>query len=397
MISSFQKVLVLFLLLLVILLVCGCSEEDKTDTPVVPTIPGPSIAEIEGINIRAGSFLVYDSIGRQVAVPTQVSSVVCSGDGCLRLITMLKAEDRIVGVDESETILSDQDAIDYTLVYPGYSGLPAITDSSGTIDPERIKLLQPLPDIILIMDNDQGFSPDELWKQTGIPVIVIRPGNLFEKQDEFEYSVRLLGIVLNIRDRAEAVIQFFKTLKGNLNDRIAALTVDSTRTAYVGGTSEGHVRDILDTTPGYMPFQLAGVRQLPMSLATGNVTQSIVHISLPELVAEQPDAVFIDLATMQNDDNAVTELQTYPTYTRITAVSDGSVYGLLPCKLHGYNYGSIIANAYYVGKTLYPDKFSDVNPELMADDIFTFLYGKPLFNRLDQSLSGYAFHKIPLT
>ncbi len=395
--SSFQNTLFLLILLIATLLVCGCSKEDETVPGAVPTIPGPSIAEIEGITSNEGSFLMYDSIGRQVVVPKQISSVICSGEGCISLFTLLQVEDRIVGVDASEIVQTDQDFREYQHAYPKFSSLRVISGQDGNADPNRIQRISPLPDLIFLADNEKGYNPDELQRLTGIPVLVVRSGDLVEKQDEFEYSLRLMGIVLQVRTRAEDVIQFFRTLKENLKDRIAVLSDDTIRTAYVGGTSDGYPRDVLYTTPHYMPFVLAGVNQVPYSVTTNNQAGSPVHITLQELVAEQPQGVFIDLATLQNKDNAVTELQTYPTYTRITAISEGAVYGLLPSDRGASNYGSILANAYFIGKTLYPDKYTDVNPESMADDIFTFLYGKPLFYEMNTSLSEYAFHEIPLS
>ncbi len=34
-----------------------------------------------------------------------------------------------------------------------------------------------------------------------------------------------------------------------------------------------------------------------------------------------------------------------------------------------------------MGKVLYPDRFKDVNPEKKADEIYTFLVGKPVYEQ----------------
>ncbi|MBN1167371.1 MAG: ABC transporter substrate-binding protein [Methanospirillaceae archaeon] len=386
-----------------LLISCGCiSPDGRNDvlTPV-PTIPGPSIAEIEGINVDAGSMIVYDSAGRQVAVPRYISHVICLGEGCVSLLVMLDAHDLIAAVDKPFLAPGSRDTNEYQSLYPGLFRLPAVSDESGVPDLDRISMLSPAPDVIFSTHSIRTDNPDELQAKTGIPVIVTSPGDLNMKKDEFENSLRLLGTVLQKRSRSEAVILFFRTLTGNLQDRTIVLSKDLKKTAYVGGSSFGYTRDILDTTPGYLPFILARIDQIPSSIAITRAEladdgNTVVHISLTDLVAEKPDAVFIDLATLKNADNAITELRTYPTYTRISAISDGSVYGLFPSQHYGFNYGSVIANAYFLGKMMYPDKFTDVNPEKMADDIFTFLYGAPLFEEMDQSLQGFIFQKIPL-
>ena len=57
---------------------------------------------------------------------------------------------------------------------------------------------------------------------------------------------------------------------------------------------------------------------------------------------------------------------------------------------------SILANAYYVGKLLYPDQFTDIDPKQKADDIYQFLVGKPVFGPLNEAFGGVAFTKLPL-
>jgi len=54
----------------------------------------------------------------------------------------------------------------------------------------------------------------------------------------------------------------------------------------------------------------------------------------------------------------------------------------------------MIADAYYIGKVLYPEQFSDVDPEKKADEIFTMFVGKPVYTDLKGPLGG--FEKIEI-
>jgi iron complex transport system substrate-binding protein len=47
-----------------------------------------------------------------------------------------------------------------------------------------------------------------------------------------------------------------------------------------------------------------------------------------------------------------------------------------------------------IGKLLYPNRFQDINPEAKADEIYTFLVGKPVFKEIDRMFQGLAFKKI---
>ena len=66
---------------------------------------------------------------------------------------------------------------------------------------------------------------------------------------------------------------------------------------------------------------------------------------------------------------------------------------VLPYNSYSLNFGSVLADAYFVGKTLYPDRFADIDPAAMADEIYSFLVGEPVFHRMNEGLGGQAFSK----
>ncbi|HOT95326.1 MAG TPA: iron ABC transporter substrate-binding protein, partial [Methanoregulaceae archaeon] len=61
------------------------------------------------------------------------------------------------------------------------------------------------------------------------------------------------------------------------------------------------------------------------------------------------------------------------------------------------NYETVLANAYFVGKVLYPDRFADVDPEKKADEIFSFFIGKPVYTQLNSQYRNQGFGKISLS
>jgi len=56
----------------------------------------------------------------------------------------------------------------------------------------------------------------------------------------------------------------------------------------------------------------------------------------------------------------------------------------------------VLANAYFIGKTLYPDRFEDIDPKEKADEIYTFFIGKPVFSEHNSQYRDLGFGKIPL-
>jgi iron complex transport system substrate-binding protein len=69
---------------------------------------------------------------------------------------------------------------------------------------------------------------------------------------------------------------------------------------------------------------------------------------------------------------------------------------VLPYNWYSQNFESILANAYFVGKILYPDRFADVDPIAKADEIYSFVVGKPVFEEMNRTFSGLAFVPVPV-
>ena len=94
--------------------------------------------------------------------------------------------------------------------------------------------------------------------------------------------------------------------------------------------------------------------------------------------------------------NALNQLWTEVSYRVLSAVEKGEIYGVLPYNWYSQNHGSILADAYFIGKVLYPERFEDVDPVEKADEIYTFLVGKPVFDRMNEGFGSMVFKKIDL-
>ena len=97
---------------------------------------------------------------------------------------------------------------------------------------------------------------------------------------------------------------------------------------------------------------------------------------------------------MGDEAGALYELKTDPAYRNLTAVKKGKVYGMLPYNWYAQNFGSILADGYFSGKLLYPEQFRDIDPAAKADEIYTFLVGKPVFGQMDKTFHGMVFKRI---
>ena len=363
---------------LVCAMACGCVD----DSTSVQTSPEQQAGAAEMITVT-------DALGREVTVPKSPDRVVCSGAGCLRYLTYLQAQDRIVGVDDIEQRDTIFDARPYALANPQFKDYPLIGEFRGKDDPEKIVAAN--PQVIFKTYLTSPEDADELAEKTGIPVIALTYGSLSTYQDDMYASLRLMGEVMDREARAEEVIAFFDAAIDDLNARTEDIPENEQPTTYVGGIAKSGPHGFQSTEPAYPPFAFVHANNVAGELGTDHA-----DVAQEKIVEWDPEVIFVDLSTLQTDPNAVTELRDDPSYQGLSAVQAGEVYGVLPYNWYTQNHGSIVADAYYIGTVLYPDRFSDVDPAVKADEIYSFLVGQPVFDEMNSAFGEKGFTRLSI-
>jgi iron complex transport system substrate-binding protein len=339
-----------------------------------------------------------DAMGRAQVIPDTVEGVICSGSGCLRLLTYLQAQDLAVAVDDIETKANRFDARPYALANPHFKAMPIFGQFRGQDNPELILTLEPQPQVIFKTFAAMGHDPVELQAKTGLPVVVLDAGNLGAARDSFYASLRLMGTVVGKADRAERLVAYFDALIADLAARTAGIPVAERPTAYLGGVAYKGPHGFQSTEPGYPPFAFVGARNLAHEEGGAARDVSNTSVAKEQIVAWDPDYLFLDLSTLQmgGEADGLHELRTDPAYATLTAVREGRVFGVLPYNWYSQNYESILANAYFIGKTLYPDRFADIDPAAKADEIYSFIVGRPVFGAMNEAFGNMAFTRVPV-
>jgi iron complex transport system substrate-binding protein len=382
----------IIILVIFIVLVTGCTSEQKSEPP--ESIPGPSIIDLEDIAASSSGIVLTDAIGRQVTVPRNISHVLCSGPGCMRYLAYLQATGMATGADQAERNTRLSPAPAYLKAHPEIHFLPATGKTTGSEDPETITALSPRPDIIFRMGESPQLSADELQQRTSIPVLVLNEGDLSFGRTTMNYALRVMGVVLGKSERAEEVIRFFDKVTDNLQTRTWTVPDFQQQSAYLGAYSDPEPGDLYSTTSVYIPFRLVSVKNTAEEYASQNGLAGKFTLPKEALSRMGIDALFIDMTTWSRTNNAVTDLEKSDILERV--VKEGEVYALLPDALYGQEHEADLINAYLIGKTLYPEKFTDVDPKVMADYIYAFLYDEPLFEEINRDLGGIALSRIPL-
>ena len=339
-----------------------------------------------------------DAAGRNVEVPDKVSRVICSGPGCLRLLTYLQAQEMAVAVDDIETRRNRFDARPYALANPQFKKLPTFGEFRGHDNPELILTLEPQPQVIFKTYATMGHDPVELQKKTGIPVVILEYGTLGKNKAKFDQALRIMAQVVGKKDRAEEIIAFFDKHIAAIRARTKDVPGDKRPGVYIGGVASKGPHGYQSTEPGYPPFMFLNARNLAYRTGLNGKELRHADVAKEKIVEWNPDYLFLDLSTLQMGEGSsgLDELKNDPAYQSLTAVQENKVIGLLPYNWYTTNYGSVLANAYGAGKILYPELFEDVDPAKMADEIYTFLVGKPVFADMNGLFDGLAYKPVPV-
>ncbi|MFW6110876.1 MAG: iron ABC transporter substrate-binding protein [Thermoproteota archaeon] len=320
---------------------------------------------------------VTDMIGREVEVPVDVDEIVGLGAGALRLITYLNCTDMVVGVEEIERVEEHQVGRPYLLSHPELSHLPSVGPIHGG-DPELIAAQD--PDVIFWTYTTAGDAED-LQAKTAIPVIGLKYGDLGAHRESIYQGLRLIGKVLDRTDRAEDVIQYIKSTIQDLENRTKDIPSNEKPEVYVGGVSYRGAYGLAGTEPKYAPFQFVKADNVvPETLGKEHVM-----VSEEKIVEWDPDIIFVDEGghSLVMEDLKKTEFGT------LKAVQNNEIYGILPQSYYTHNFGTVLADAYYIGEILYPSRFSDVDPVVKADEIYQELVGAPVYEQMERDFGGF--------
>jgi iron complex transport system substrate-binding protein len=339
---------------------------------------------------------ITDATGRVLSVPIEVKRVICSGPGALRLLTYLEAQNRVVAVDDIEVKRNRFDARPYALANPELKTYPIFGEFRGFDNPELILALPKQPQVIFKTYPTLGHDPVELQQKTGIPTVILEYGNLGTHRHQLEKSLRIMGKALDRGKRAEAVIEFFETTINDLRSRTAGVRDADKTTCFVGGIAYKGPHGFRSTEPGYPPFMYVNAANVAYDPSQLGAASRQVTVSKEKLLEWNPEVLFLDLSSLQLEGEAsgLWEIRNDPVLKALRAVQQRRVYGVLPYNWYTKNYGSILANAYFIGKILYPDRFKDIEPAAKADEIYEFLVGKPVFNQMNAHFRHMAYKAV---
>jgi iron complex transport system substrate-binding protein len=366
----FANTLIIAAVLVVLLVSAGCTAQS---TP-------QSITQAD-----SGKISVTDMANRTVEVKNDPQRIIGVGAGALRMISYLNAADLVVGVDDREQKTYNTSGFGmpsgvdkpYNLANPELEKKPFIGSRSG--DPELIAAQN--PDVVFFTFTT-GKDAQALQEKSGKPVVALVSGDLGKNKETFYQSLNLMAKILGKEERAETITSYIDATIADLKSRTKDIPADKRPTVYVGGIAYNGAHGFLSTDPGYAPLMMVNGNNVAASAGTGGQ----MMIDKEKLLEWDPDIIFVDEASY----SLVKDDLKDPVYQSLTAVKNGRVYGVMPYNWYANNYDTVLADAYYIGKILYPEQFADVDPAVKADEIYTMLDGKPVYSNMSTLFGGFV-------
>ena len=399
-----RKTIALLMALIMVFALCACGQTAPAPAPVQTEAPAPaeeaSPAE-ESALAEPEEITITDMIGREVTViPGSYTRVVCIGAGALRMYSYVGDTALLCGVEDIDNTslaerpkMFDSVARPYMLAYgEGFTALP----SCGVGGPqaqtaEAEKILACNPDIV-ISEYEDVEKEDALSEQLGVPVITLKmgPGGVFD--EGFLGSLRLIGQIFGSEDKAEDLVSFIETERAEIESRTADIPEEEKPSVYICGLGNwGTTNHLMIGTDKYIVCRVANVKNVVTGLE-GAAIQPIEEELFVSL-GEDMDIVIMDAAAVKNikplyaDDPAM--------FDACKAWQTGEVYLEMAYNAYYTNCEIALINSWFIAKTVYPDRFEDIDMIAKTNEITQAFFGMDLADQIFAAPSSFGgYQKI---
>ena len=321
----------------------------------------------EGGHTEAEGRLITDSLGREVSVPETVESIVVLGNAP-RMAVYLGLGDMVAGYSGmSSGDISPLTAYAYVTRYAWADKSVVGTDSSGNTSYNSEAIILTGADVIFCTAT--ADVADRLQRETGIPCLALEQGTLFG--EDFERSLAIMAGACGVTERAEEISAYVDGCFAELE-------------SLTGDIPEAERRSVLSAAATFRgEHGIEGIRvNDPVMLSVnalnladdGSEGAQSYTVDKEQILAWDPEYIFLDsggVALVRQDYAAHPDY-----YAGLSAFNSGRIYQYPSSTSYYDNMEISLANCYFVGSVLYPERFAGVDFEEKAAEIFGFFLGE---------------------
>ena len=333
----------------------------------------------------SGMKTVVDAYGRNIEVPANVERAATVGSGA-RFVVYAGGQDKLVAVTEMET----DPALNrpYSIAYKDlFESLPATSNGNHlletSVNTEELLLADPQ----VIISSRSAEECDQLQETTGIPVVGISYQNQLFSDDVIK-SIECVGEALGTEEHAQATIDALKTWQADLDDRTKDIPDADKPTIYVGAVNYKGAKSWGGTYDNYAPAMAVNA----INVADEVGTPGALDVELEQIGEWDPDYMFLNAGNLDLLKADYAENQAF--FDGLKAFQAGNLYTQPFYNFNGTNIDTGICDAYFIGATIYPEAFADVDLDAKYTEIYeTMLGGFDFYSVMQENKMG--FKKFP--
>ncbi len=329
-----------------------------------------------------GEIVIVDMAGREVRLPQTAKSALTDSPTTQRLYTYINGLNDLVGVSARDA--KNLTNRPYALANPEIMQMKSFAGGYFIEDWEAVLLAK--PDVIFC-DQSDASAYDRIQKQTGCPVVALDYGTGVVFDPKLYQSLELIGKVMGKEERAREVIGYMEALKKDLQERTKDIPESERKKVYAAGLAWNGPHGIEGTRENYPLFDAVNA----INVVTGIGKDGLVEVDKEKIIEWDPEYIFIDLASIHLIQEDYNKNKAY--YQLLNAFKNDKVYTQLAFVWCDINIDTAMGNAYFVGKTIYPERFADIDPVQKVNEIYEFLVGKPVYDELASGQFG-GYQKI---
>lgn len=367
-----MKKILAMLLVMLMAIMGGCtSQEPLPDEDVIP------------YEEQFEASTIVDAMGREVSIDSKPERVVCIGPGALRLYVYVNGTENLVGVENIDKEMSVDKT--YLAANPDLMNLDTVGQGGPMNSPDAELLTAMAPDVIFTTYANSKEAVDQLQEQTGSKVIALSLGKVGIFEEDIDTSLMNIGVVTANKKRAETLIDYMKNIQADLQNRTKDV---EKKKAYVGGIGFKGAKGLLSTRTNFNLFQAVNVE----GYLDDNKEKAPIMVDKEKLLEIDPEIIFFDINGAGVAKQEYQEDSAF--FDSLKAVKENKVYGLLSYNNYATNIDTAMLDAYYIGKTMYPEKFEDLKLEDKAKEIYETLLGKNVYKELLETQDGFKEYSL---
>jgi len=303
----------------------------------------------------AGEMTITDDVGREVTLNTPVKRVVTFNKYNTEFFRAVGGQDIIVGMAA--------DTIKLTNYWPGMDESAIAGQNQREPNYEAIVGLN--PDLVVFPRNGAWEKAAEKLSSFGIPVVVITGWDV----NKFADNITMIGDLVGNPDRAAALVALHAKYTKLIEDRLQGVTP---RTIYLEKTVDYTTsvpgsgwHDMLVQAGGKNIFDDIDIAKQPKSKGNKHqlaIDPEAILVRNPDIIIKQLGTDFVP-PTQEEMAATIAAMKARPGWSELDAVKNDKIFVMTYFIAGGM---SKLIGKLYIAKWLYPELFTDVDPDAVA-------------------------------